>query len=573
MKTSVIILILLAGFFSYVNGLPNAFIWDDEDQVVKNTFIRDWANLPLAFASSTFHSGGETLVGTFYRPLVTLSYMLNYAVWGLNPTGFHLFQLMVHLGNAVLVFFLVQRILANRSVQNSYEIAGLAALVFAIHPANVESVAYIGSTGEVLCAFLLLLGMTAFVKGSLIGAFSFVFLGLLAKESAVVAFPLLFLYTWLLEPPKRASYWKLIAGTGAVMALYAFFRLVLARLPSVPSSHAPISEALFATRLLTIPYELYSYLKIIFFPVDLSVARHFVVQSAGDVRFWAALPLVLAIIAMCVWYGWKTTSRHFTFFALWFPITLAPVLNIVPLEMTIAERWLYVPMIGVLAGFSMIAVPLLLTLRGRSRSLAYVAVFAIFGLLVARTILRTQNWKDEMSLYGNDIKIASRVSPQGSYELDNYYGMALARAGRLGEAGEYFRRSIALQPNWMYSHNNLGAILEKQGDLAGALEQYKKSVEAGDYYLAYENIGAVLLRQKRYDEAKGFLGATIRKFPRNSKLKLELALLYTENISREPDARRLATEWTSLALQDDPLNVQARQLQMMLQDALVPVFR
>lgn len=566
MKTPVIILILLAGFLSYVNALPNAFIWDDEDQVVKNTFIRDWANLPLAFASSTFHSGGETLAGAFYRPLVTLSYMLNYAVWGLNPAGFRLFQLLVHLANALLVFCLVRRILANRSVQNSSEIAGLSALVFAIHPANVESVAYIGSAGEVLCAFLLLLGLTAFVKGSFIGAFSFIFLGLLAKESAVVALPLLFLYTWLLEAPRRASYTKLIAGSGAVMALYAFLRLVLAQLPPIPGSHAPISESPFVTRLLTVPYELYSYLKILFFPADLSVARHFVVQSASDARFWAALPLVLVITAMCVWYGWKTKSRHFTFFALWFPIALAPVLNIVPLEMTIAERWLYVPMIGVWAVSSMIAVPLLLKLRGRSRSVAYVAVFVVLGLLFARTILRNQNWKDEMSLYGNDIKIASRVSPQGSYELENYYGMAMFRAGRVGEAGEYFRRSIALQPNWMYSRNNLGAALEKQGDFSGALEQYRRSVEAGDYYLAYENIGAVLLQLKRYDEAKEFLSAAIRKFPRNSKLKLELALLYADNTSREPDALRLAREWTSLALQDDPLNEQAQQLRRVLQD-------
>jgi tetratricopeptide (TPR) repeat protein len=252
---------------------------------------------------------------------------------------------------------------------------------------------------------------------------------------------------------------------------------------------------------------------------------------------------------------------------LWFPIALGPVLNIVPLEMTIAERWLYVPMIGVLAAASMVVVPLVLRLRPRLRNAAWLGVVVVVGFLSARTILRNRDWKDEMSLYGTDIRIVSRISPQGSYELENYYGMALFRTGRIDEAGEYFRRSIALQPNWMYSRNNLGAVLERQKDFEGALEEYRRSIAAGDYYLAYENVGAVLLQMKRYDEAKAFLEAAITKFPRNSKLKLELALLYADNISRDPAALRMAMEWTSLALEDDPLNAQARQLQALLQNA------
>jgi tetratricopeptide (TPR) repeat protein len=173
-----------------------------------------------------------------------------------------------------------------------------------------------------------------------------------------------------------------------------------------------------------------------------------------------------------------------------------------------------------------------------------------------------------MALYSHDMQIVSRISPQGSYELENYYGMALFRAGRILEGGEHFKRSIEIQPNWMYSHNNFGAFREKQNDFAGALEEYKLSIAAGDYYLAYENVGAILLKLKRYDEAKDFLSGAISMFPRNSMLKLELALVYADNPSPERDAARKAMEWTSRSLQDDPLNVYAQRLSASLQNKL-----
>ena len=80
--------LVAASLFVYANALLNDFVWDDEEQVVKNNVIHDWGNLPAIFAGSTFYSGGAGLSGGFYRPLVTLSYFADYSVWGLNTFGF-----------------------------------------------------------------------------------------------------------------------------------------------------------------------------------------------------------------------------------------------------------------------------------------------------------------------------------------------------------------------------------------------------------------------------------------------------------------------------------------------------
>jgi hypothetical protein len=576
LKTWMIAVALLTvSLVSYMNAVENAFVWDDEDQVVNNTFIRDWSNVFLAFKSSTFHSGGSRLEGVFYRPLVTIFYMLNHSLWGLNPAGFHAVQILIHLANVLLVFFLLQLMLADHGIPNSTMIAALSSLMFAVHPVNVEATAYIGSMGEVLYAFFVLGGTFVFLSGvdsgrqtvrnaNIVGGLCLIFLGLLAKESAVIAIPLLVLYTLLLLKLNRSTYLKLLIGGGAVLGSYTFLRVSIAGLPFVPSSHAPIYEASLASRFLTIPYELFSYMKIIFFPADLSIARHFVVNSPIDARFWAALAALLMITSLCAIYTWRLKSRLFGFFGLWFLMALAPVLNLLPLEMTIAERWMYVPLVGITTMTSMVLVPVVDSLRGQIRWIALIAIAASISLLSVRTIRRNQDWKDGMSLYAHDIAIAPRVSPGGSYELENYYGMALFGVDRIDEAAQHFRRSIQIQPGWMYSHNNLGAVLERQGDVEGALNEYKTSIALGDYYLAYENVAALLWHQKRYEEMKEFVMTAIRKFPRNSKLKLDLAVLYAENPFREADAARKALMWTSLALHDDPQNRQAKRLSDLL---------
>jgi len=576
-KKYIIPALAFATFFVYANALPNGFVWDDEEQVVNNTIIRDMGNLPLAFTSGTFYAGGAGLSGGFYRPLVTLSYFIDYRLWGLNAMGYRFIQLLFHLANVLLVYFLLKIFFAKNNLAYGDIAAALAALLFAIHPANVESVVYIGSIGEVIYAFFVLLAILVFVSGAdrLSGAiraktwltfFALVFLGLLAKETAIVSLPMILLYLWLFVKPRLGNWVKFFIGSAATVGSYLFLRLAVARIPTVPADFAPITHASLAERLITIPYAVLSYLGIIFFPKDLSISRQFVVRSAADPHFWAAFIFVAIFMGAALFYTYKIRSKPLFFFLLWFAAALAPALNIIPLDMTMAERWLYVPIVGILAAASIVIVPFFFGLSSTKRKTAiFLAVVLVFAL-AARTIARNENWKDGLSLYSHDDAIVGKMSPQGSFDLENNYGVELFRAGLFAQAGEHFKRSIMLQPEWSSSQNNLGAVLERQGDLGGALAQYRKSAALGYYYLAYENIANILIKLKRYDEAKGFLEQSCKIFPQNENLQLDLAELYAaDNIGNAAGLKQKALAIVEQILSQDPQNQQALQLYQMLE--------
>ncbi len=558
-------IILGFAFLVFCNSLLNDFVWDDEEQIVNNLVIRDWSNLKLAFTSSTFYAGGAGLSGGFYRPLVTLSYFFNYRLWQLEPFGYHLFQICFHLANAALLFCLLKKILSPEdgsreisktrsrdiafSKKYSHEIAGLSALLFAIHPANTESVAYIACIGEVLYVFFCLLAFNLFLRKlgaqncrgqtstaieavevrslqgykqylDLIFIFGLIFLALLAKESAVVILPLLFLYAWLFLKPEKQIYIKLGLGVLIILACYSFLRFGLAKISLNQGHYAPIGRASLAQRLLTIPYKIFLDLKTIFFPKDLAVSQHFVITNPTDIRFWGPLIVILVLAGLTIFYLWKKKSKTLVFFLSWFAFSLAPTLNLLPNDMSFAERWLYFPLIGLCVSFALVLWPLAANLSQKWRSIIY----AILGLMVIvlsiRTIKRNTDWKNGLTLYGHDIQYS-----KNSYELENNYGVELFRNGQIEQAKAHFEKSIELVPDWPFPHNNLGATEESFGNLEKAEQEYKKAIEYSDYYLAYENLARLLIKMEKFEEAEAFIKKSLLKLPQNTNLQQMLLLI------------------------------------------------
>lgn len=571
-RSTVILFLALSVFFVYANTLLNGFVWDDEEQIVNNTVIRDWSNLPYILSSSTFYAGGAGLSGGFYRPILSFYSMLNYSLWGLDPLGYHLFQILFHFINVVLVYSLLKMIFFSRKVADGDSIAFFAALTFAIHPANVESVAYIGSIGEIFYVLFLLAGMLILLKGVIPGTreiktrsvvlYSFLFfLALLSKETAVVGIPIIFVYLLMFVKPGSRAYAKIGLGTALAFSVYLFLRFFVAKIGMASVHMAPISGASFLERMLTVPYTVLSYLGLVFFPHYLSISRHFVVTSPFDIRFWGSLAILGSLFWVFAVFIRKKRSDIGVFFSLWFFIALAPVLNIIPLDMTMAERWLYMPIIGAIAGAVYVLAVFLQNATQKTRRVAWVACVAVIMALSVRTIARNADWKDGLTLYSHDQKIETYVSPQGSYDLENNLGVELFRIGKIEEAGVHFERSIALQPQWTYSRNNFGVVLERRGDLDGALEQYEKSIGSSDYYLAYENKASILIRLGRYAEAKEFLTQSLSKFPQNNRMKLFLSWLYAaQNVSPDPGSRQIALDLIGQILSQEPDNVAARQL-------------
>ena len=216
----------------------------------------------------------------------------------------------------------------------------------------------------------------------------------------------------------------------------------------------------------------------------------------------------------------KSKNKLAWFFLLWFLSSLSLILNIFPLDMTMAERWLYFPLIGFLG---LVLVFVLKNLKTTPSVLPFFLLIVIL-LFSARTFIRTLDWKNGLILFSHDI-----VYSKDAFDLENNLGVELFRAGKIKEAKPHFERSIVLQPKWWTSYNNLGAVYEKEEDLQKAKELYEKSIENGDYYLAYENLGFLLLKTASPKEAIKFLESAVNTLPLNARLWSALAVAYSQN--------------------------------------------
>lgn len=521
-----IAIIFLVGFLVYLNIFPNGFVWDDEEQIVNNTLIQNLGNLPQLLTSSTFQTGGTgRLSGYYYRPTMTISFMANFALWKLNPFGYHFFQLMIHLFNASLVFLLFDYLFLEEKLKNSRFMALAVALIWLVHPANVEAVGYIASTQEVLYTLFSLLALFVFMrvkefKKGLVISLVFVFLALLSKESAVIMISIIFFYLFIFQQRKQAFYF---AGFSfLVFLVYAFLRIVVAKISLNPPHFSPIAGASLLQRLQTVPFILFSYLRLIFYPLNLSISHHEIVKSL-NLMFWGPLVLVSAVFLAVIFWLWKSKNKLGFFFFLWYVVSMAFVLNIFPLDMTYAERWLYLPLIGFLG----LLAGIFAELQPRLKRLEKIFPFLLLCLLIllsARTILRESNWRSGLTLFSHDV-----VYSQNSFDLENNLGVELFRVGKIDEAKTHFEKSINLQPGWWFPYNNLGAVYQQEGDLTKARALYEKSIEKGNYFLAHENLAFIVLKEEEPEEAIKIINQSLAVLPYNLRLWTALTLAYYQD--------------------------------------------
>lgn len=535
-----IILLFLVGFLVYLPSLPNGFVWDDEEQVVNNTLIRSLANFGQIFQGSTFQTGGTgSLSGMYYKPLMSLSFMFNYSLWRLRPFGYHLFQLLFHLANSLLVFLLFKKIFEKTKLKKSLVLAFFSALIFVVHPGSVEAVVYVSAVQDVLAAFFAILALnllfSSFKKPEIkiLVLASLILLSLLAKESGIVAIPIGMILTFFFLK-KESKNW--FAGSFLALLSYSFLRFVLAQVPVATSPVIPIVKASFGERLLTIPYELFSYLRVFFFPKDLFISQHTVIRSIADYRFWLYLLVVTVVLGFLILIGWRKKSKTFFFFLLWYCFSISLVINLFPLDMTLAERWLYLPMIG-LIGMTVLMANWLAEKWTKVRQVAPLIVGVILALLILRTVMRNHDWRTGFQLYSHDLQLTPH-----SFDLQNNLGVEYFRQGDPEKAAFHFERSIDLAPDWWTPYNNLGVIYENRGDLKKARELYEQAIENGNYYLAHENLAKLVLREEEPQQAVEIIQRSAAILPYNPQILTALAIAYSQNnqySEAEQVARRL----------------------------------
>lgn len=500
-------LYVFVGFLIYGQSLSNEFVMDDEEQIVNNSMTESLKSLPEIWKGHSVHTQGFTRgYGVYYRPLMLTCFTAFRSIFGLDSRPLHTFQLLLHLMNTLLLFLLLQQFA-------TIPVAGIAGLLFLTHPMNTEAVVYIAALQDPLFAFF---GMLALMFLVLVRQMTWLHvaplallfaLSLFAKETGALLIAFSCLYTWMY---RRDAFLKAFTGGLASVAVYLAARLGFAGLSSLTHSSTQLARATWEVKALTLPKILFTYLSQFVFPHTLATTQDWMVTTPTLPGFWLPLAALTVFLGGGL-YGLTRVIRQsgwdspIVFFAAWTATGLGLHVHLIaPLDGTVAERWFYIPCMGLIGLTALMAQNFLarashpsLRLR-RSLSLGLSAVFLLGFAL--KSYARSLQWQNGFTLYSRDV-----ISQPDSAHLQNNVGVELFRRGEMTKAREHFEKSIQLNPAWEISWNNLGAIYQRFGNLKKAEECYLKSMEYGIYLLAYQNYATILAQQGRKEELTVFL--------------------------------------------------------------------
>lgn len=499
-----ILIIVASGLFVFGNAVFNGFVWDDEEMIVNNHQIRSLANLPAFFSGSTFNSGGaDSLAGLYYKPLMTTAFALVHTVFGLNAAAFHLVQIILHLANASFLFLVLAHIFKSRAAPFAIS------LIFLVHPINTEAVIYLADYQEVLFFFFGILALWyAFAKPQpkIYWLATFLTASFLSKETGLVMATISFTALWLFASKEKLA--AFLKSAAIAFGLYCFLRFGVAQIFLNKHGLTPMSLVSLPERLSNIPAIIFFYLKTFFWPEILTINQQWFVRQ---INLWQLAVDAAFFAALAGGYFWTKNRRLYFLFLIWFLLGLGLHLQIFPLDLTVSDRWFYLPQVGLLGILTLLfsQIPL-------SRFRSFIPYLLSFVLLILslRTFARTFDWRDGYTLYSRDIK----TSPD-AFDLQNNYGVELFRQQEFEKAKIHFQKSVELAPHWWTNWNNLGAIAQREGNYDLAKEYYQKAINNGHYYLAYENMAKLLYFQFDKNEGKKFAQDSLRFFPYNQTLQ------------------------------------------------------
>lgn len=533
------ILLLLGLTGTAYSRVPNlGFVSiDDPSYVTRNPHVADgiiWQN--LLWAVTGVHSAN-------WHPLTWLSHMLDVQMFGLNPGGHHITSLVFHAANTVLLFLLLRRLTGRDWA------AWFAAGLFAVHPLHVESVAWIAERKDVLSTFFFLVLLHAYAgyiasPGRLRYAAVCVVLalGLAAKPMLVSAsLVLLLLDYW---PLRRGLNRKTVTEKLPLFALSAASCVITFIAQRQGGAIGDFEQFPFGVRLANAITAYSQYMLKTFWPADLCVLYPHPGTSLPELQVFSSLVFLIAATAAAIKLG-----RRYPYVLvgwLWYLITLVPVVGLVQVgKQAIADRYTYIPHIGVFIALAWAGGDVLSKLPQRSRRITAAGLgSAVLLALTAVTCVQTGYWKSGVVLFEHAVRVvpdhyvthycladayleedrprdaikAFRRALRLKYDLPEAHcvmGYALAKIGKYEEGLASLRIAIRLEPNMAAAYNNIGGILLDQGRTDEAMKYIRKALKIKpDYAQAYYNLANAYERQGRPDLAESNYRRAVKTDPR-----------------------------------------------------------
>jgi protein O-mannosyl-transferase len=455
-------ILVAATLIVYAVSVLNGFVIDDELIIVNNPKTITLGSIPdLLFSPD--------VIKPYYRPLNRISYLFDYQLAGMNPAWYHGVNILIHLG-CVLILYLV----ASRLVNDRFA-ALIAALLFAVHPVNSESVNFISARNTLLATFFSLASLLTFLRCKergarlpILSALLF-FCGLLSKETglmliAVIVYLIFYPLPFFSEKGLRERSYSIVPF---LVCTVVYFMMRSRALHDLMGASIPPEGLVsrLAMNLSIIP----KYLELLIFPADLTI---FHAVPKGGLLSTPWFPVAwIALIAACSLII-RSRNSAALFGLVWCAVNYLPISNIVPIPSDpITERFLYIPV----AGFFIIIGVMIAWLRSRDpwRQSLKIVIPVIVVICSAVTINRTLEWKDEYSLY----RSAVANDPDSLYAHYNL-GTVLRERGNLVDAEREWERALVIDPAHSDSLTQLGTLAAVAGDTRRAFEYYSLALKS-----------------------------------------------------------------------------------------------
>ncbi len=518
MLPAVILLILLA--FEPVRH--NDFVsFDDYDYITKNHIVQEgltWSSIRWAFIAG---------YASNWHPLTWLSHMIDIELFGLNPIGHHLHNVLLHTAASVILFFVFLKMLG--SPQTAFWIV----LAFSIHPLRVESVAWASERKDVLSMFFFSLTLACYLSyQSKPNGYRYLLtvvclaLGLMAKPMLVtVPLLLLLLDFWPLRRLSRTNLLFLLLEKSPLFLMVLASSIITYLVQKEAGSVSPIP---FPIRLANAVNSYTGYLSKIFLPIDLAFFYPFPDKIPR-------ISVILSVLALIFWTGLCVCQRHTRPWLLigwlWYLIALVPVIGLIQVgSQSMADRYTYLPSIGIFLSLVCEAKERLAVRPSLKPAVMVVCAAAVAGMVFASR-KQTLCWKNSITLYECALKV-----DEDNYLAHGNLGAALLEEKRYEEAAVHLSRALAKKPNLAGAnanmallsllqnqpqksleyaraalhqaarnhrlYYNIGLIMEQTGNLEEAMYVYRQAVHCHPYYYpAFSRIGVVQEKQGLYEQA------------------------------------------------------------------------
>lgn len=485
-------LIFLLSFFAYFNSFHNDFVFDDRTTVIDEASIRRLQDL-------------MPIVGTPYRPLVRLTFAINYALGGINTFVYHIVNFLFHLGVCFLLFFIFNRLLftlypeavTENKIIKYLPLAG--ALLFALHPVNTEAVTYISSRSSLICGFFFFLAFYLYISEKSVFWVFLAFLFSLSGKEISASLPLvLLLYDTVIKKKTLIQGLKSTKWFFLPLGALVIYKLVSGGLESLYTDGALNTTRTLHEHIITQLSVVATYFRLMFLPINLTLDYDY---QRSSLTFILGSLILLGLVLAVPYFKKKAPLLSFASgFTLFNLLTVTgPILFD-----SLFEHHLYLVLPGVVLFVLGLAAVLVADLSPEKLKIlkpALALVLALVSLLmIYGCITRNRDWRDELTIWADCAKKApAKARPHGNY------GNALKERQLFEQAEREYKRALEINPQYSDVMTSLGALFLDQNRLQEAEKWLLQANEMrSKHYLILYNLGLLYGKMNKFPESEKY---------------------------------------------------------------------